>query len=214
MDFLDEHHQNKYRSGLGMLLYLTKHSCSVRESSKCMDSVTWEAYNELLRVIKFVIDTKTFELKVQTKLDNNLGWNLKIFCDRNLAGDSETRASVTGFIFYLLDVPICWRIKSQKGVTLSSTEAKYVTISEAFKEVKFAYCFLYDLHIKLNLQTLLKTDNIGTIFMSENVLNDFLARHADKRYHCVREFIEDDFIKLEFVHSAKNDSDLFTKTVS
>jgi hypothetical protein len=44
-----------------------------------MDSATWGAYNELLRVIKFVIDTKTFGLKVQPKLDNNLGWDLKIF---------------------------------------------------------------------------------------------------------------------------------------
>jgi hypothetical protein len=34
------------------------------------------------------------------------------------AGDPETRVSVTGFIIYLLSVPICWRSKSQKGVTL------------------------------------------------------------------------------------------------
>jgi hypothetical protein len=44
-----------------------------------MDSATLGAYNELLRVIKFMIDTKTFGLKVQPKLDNNLGWDLKFF---------------------------------------------------------------------------------------------------------------------------------------
>jgi hypothetical protein len=48
-----------------------------------MDSATWGNYNALLRVIKIVIDTKTLGLKVQPKLDNNLGWNLKIFCDSN-----------------------------------------------------------------------------------------------------------------------------------
>jgi hypothetical protein len=79
-----------------------------------MDSATWGAYNELLRVIKFVIDTKTFGLKIQPKLDNNLGRDLKILCNRNWAGDPETRVSVTGFIIYLLSVPICWRSKSQK----------------------------------------------------------------------------------------------------
>jgi hypothetical protein len=52
-----------------------------------MDSATWGAYNELLRVIKFVIDTKTFGLKVQPRLDNNLGWDLKVFCDSDWAGD-------------------------------------------------------------------------------------------------------------------------------
>jgi hypothetical protein len=104
-----------------------------------MDSVTWGAYNKLLRVIKFVIDTKTFCLKDQPKLDNNLGWDLKIFRDSDWAGDPETRVSVMGFIIYLLNVPICWRSKSQKGVTLLSTEAEYIAISEAVKDLKCIY---------------------------------------------------------------------------
>jgi hypothetical protein len=138
-----------------------------------MDSATLGAYNELLRVIKLVVDTKTFGLKVQPKLDNNLGWDLKIFCDSNWAGDPETRVSVTGFIIYLLSVPIFWRSKSQKGVTLSRTEAEYVAISEAVKELKFIYYLLNDLHIKVNLPIVVKTDNIGAIFMSKNALTGF-----------------------------------------
>jgi hypothetical protein len=102
---------------------------------------TWGACHELLRVIKFVIDTKTFGLKVQPKLENNLGWYLKIFCDSNWAGDPETRVSITGFIIYLLNVPIFWRSKSQNRVTLSSTEAEYVAISKAVEELKFIYHF-------------------------------------------------------------------------
>jgi hypothetical protein len=69
--------------------------------------------------------------------------------------------SVTGFIIYFLSVPICWHSKSQKGVTLLSTEAKYVAISEAVKELKFIYCLLSDLHIKVNLPIVVKTDKIG-----------------------------------------------------
>jgi hypothetical protein len=67
-----------------------------------------------------------------------------------------------------MNVPICWRSKSQKGVTLSSIEAKYVAIFEAVKELKFIYYLLSDLHIKVNLPIVVKTDNIGEIFMSEN----------------------------------------------
>jgi hypothetical protein len=163
-------------------------------------------------VIKFVIDIKTFGLKVQTKLDNNLGWDLKIFCDSNWAGDPKTRVSVMGFIIYLLSVPICWRSKSQKGVTLLSTEAKYVAISEAVKELKFIYYLLSDLHIKVNLPIVVKTDNIEANFMSENALTGF--RHVDTRYHFVREFIEDGLINIELVRSVENDSDLFTKNVN
>jgi hypothetical protein len=57
------------------------------------------------------------------------------YCNSNWAGDAETRISVIGFIIYLLGVPICWRSKGQKGVTLSSSEAEYVAISEAVKEI-------------------------------------------------------------------------------
>jgi hypothetical protein len=167
-----------------------------------------------LRVIKFVSDTKTFGLKVQPKLDNNLGWDLKFFCDSNLAGDPKTRVGVTGFIIYLLTVPICWHSKSEKGVTLSSTEAKYVVISEAVKELKFIYYLLSDLHIKVNLPIVVKTDNIGTIFMFENASTGFRTRNVETRYHFVREFIEDGFIKIEFVRSVENDSVLFTKKVN
>jgi Reverse transcriptase (RNA-dependent DNA polymerase) len=129
IEVLDGEHQSKYRSGVGMLLYLTKYSRPdisniVRELSKCMDSASWGSYQELLRVIKFVDDTDSFRLLVKPSLDENLDWNLKFFCDSDWAGDPETRISDTGFVIYLLDVTVCWRSKSQKGVTLSSTEAR------------------------------------------------------------------------------------------
>ena len=219
IEVLDSEHQTKYRSGVGMLLYLTKYSRPdisniVRELSKCMDSASWGSYQELLRVIKFVDDTKSFGLKVKPRLNDDLEWNLKIFCDSDWAGDPETRISVTGFVIYLLDVPVCWRSKSQKGVTLSSTEAEYVAISEAVKEVKFIYYLLSDFHIKVKLPIVIKTDNIGAMFMSENASTGVRTRHVDTRYHFVREFIEDGFIKVEFVRSVENDADIFTKNIS
>jgi hypothetical protein len=66
---------------------------------------------------------------------------------------------VTGFIIYLFNVPICWRSKSQKGVTLLSTEAEYIAISEAVKEIKFIYYLLSDLHVNVNLPIVVKKDN-------------------------------------------------------
>jgi hypothetical protein len=151
-----------------------------------MDSATWRAYNELLRVIKFVIGTKTFGLKVQPRLDNNLGGDLNIFCDSGWAGNLETRVSITVFIIYLLNVPICWRSKSQKGVTLSSTEAKYVAISMAVKKLKFIYYLLNDLQIKVNLLIVVKADNIEAIYMLENALTGFRTRHVDTLPLCTR----------------------------
>jgi hypothetical protein len=53
-----------------MLLYLTKYSrpdlCNVvRELTKWMDKATKGTYLEMLRVMKFVIDTKFFYLQIK-----------------------------------------------------------------------------------------------------------------------------------------------------
>jgi hypothetical protein len=96
---------------------------------------------------------------------------------------------------------------------LLSTEAEYVAISEAVKEVKLIYYLLCDFQIKVNLPIIIKTDNIGAIFMAENSSTGVRTRHVDTRYHFIREFIEDGFIKVEFIRSVENDADIFTKNV-
>jgi hypothetical protein len=53
--------QSRYRSGVGMLQYLTKHFRpdivnAMRELSMYMDSAKMDAYKEILRVTKFVLD--------------------------------------------------------------------------------------------------------------------------------------------------------------
>ena len=60
---LSEDEQRKYRSGVGMLLYLVKFSQpdianSVRELSKVMDSATMEHMICLWQLMKDVMDTK------------------------------------------------------------------------------------------------------------------------------------------------------------
>ena len=130
-------------------------------------------------------------------------WNL---CDNDWTGEPETSISITGLIAYLLDVPICWCSKAQRSVTLSSTEAKYVTISEAAKQIKFVYYLLKDIHVEVILPIVVKTDDVGIIFMSENASTGIRTRHVDTRYDFVRELIEDAFIKIKFVYSDENDS--------
>jgi hypothetical protein len=48
---------------------------------------------------------------------------------------------VTGYVIYLLNIPVCLRSKLQKGVTLLSTEAEYTAISEAVKEVSLSLTY-------------------------------------------------------------------------
>jgi hypothetical protein len=207
-DVIDATLQGRYCSAVGMLLYLTKCSCPdlcnvVRELAKCMDRATKRTYLEMLRVVKFVIDTKNFCLRIQPEFKGK-SWSLRVFCDSDWAGNSETRISVTGFILYLMNVPVCWRSKAQKGVTLSSSEAECVAMSEAVKEIEFIYYLLQDIGIDVKLPILVKTDNVGAMFMAQNSSSGVRTRHVDTRYHFVREDLEEGIIKIEFVKSVKN----------
>jgi hypothetical protein len=178
-----------------------------------MDKATKGTYLEMLRVVKFVIDTKNFCLQIKPEFKGK-NWSLQVFCDIDWAGDSETRISVTGFILYLMNVPVCWRSKSQKGVTLSSTEAEYVAMSEAVKEVKFIYYLLCDIGIEVKLPIIVKTDNVGAMFMAQNSSSGVRTRNVNTQYHFVRENLDYRIIKIEFIKSVENQSDIFTKTIT
>lgn len=130
--------QTIYRSAVGTLLQFVKHSRPdlanpVRELSKCMDAATYPALKELKRIIKFVIDTKHYGLRIEPKFVKD-EWALSVYTDsEDWAGDKDNRHSISGFVIFLLDVPIFWKSKAQKAIALSSSEAEYYTMAEAAK---------------------------------------------------------------------------------
>ena len=100
---LNDEKQAKYRSGIGILPDIVN---SVHELSK-VNSVVLEAhYNELLRLIKYVFDTRDYGLqydlsKYDSKILSKL-WEIMAYCDSDCAGVKETRKSVTGYGIYLM----------------------------------------------------------------------------------------------------------------
>ena len=75
-----------------------------------------------------------------------------MYTDSNYAGDKETRISVTGYILFFMGVPIIWKSKSQWSITLSSSEAEYVALSEAAKDIKFVYQLLQSIGMIVKLR--------------------------------------------------------------
>ena len=160
-----------------------------------------------------MVDTKDLALRVEPKFDDSQVWKVVGYSDSDFAGDKETRVSIAGFVIYLMDVPISWRCKGMKSVTLSSSEAEYVALSEAAKEIKFIYQLLRSMGVEVNLPIEVNVDNIGAIFMSGNVSVSQRTKHVDVRYRFVQEFVMDKFIKVVFVRTEENDADLFTKNL-
>ena len=109
----------------------------VRELSKVMSDATESHLKDLFRTIKFVLDTSNWGLKYEVKENLHKKWELKAFCDSDFVGDKEKRISVTGFCIFYNDCLISWKSRGQKSVSLSSTEAEYVAMSEVSMEVVF-----------------------------------------------------------------------------
>jgi len=211
--------QKLYHSAVGTLLYLLKYSrhCLVNplcKLSKALDGTSQGTFKELKHIIKFVLNMADYGLKIKSiKKPVGEAWTMMVFFDSDYAGDTETRISVTGFCVFLMGVPISWKSRAQRSVTLSSSEAEFVALSEAAKEIKFIVQVLLSIGIEVALPVIVCMDNIGAIFMVENVSTSPRTKHIDVRYHFVQEFIEDGFIKIIFIQTGDNKADVFTKNI-
>ena len=132
----------RYRTGIGMLLYLIKHSRpdmanAVRELSKALDGPNEFAYKEMLRAIKYVLDTKGQGLRIHPVVRDVLKWIMLLHTDSDWSGDKDDRKSVGGYLLFVNGVLVGWRSKKQKVVSLLSSEAEFYVLVEAVKETPF-----------------------------------------------------------------------------
>src|SRR5437773_1032495 len=96
---------------------------------------------------------------------------LSAFSDADWAGDVNTPRSTTGYVVMLNNEAIAWRSKHQVTIALSTSEAEYMALAEATKELKWMRQFLEDLGQGLGKElnsTVLHRDNQGAIALAKN----------------------------------------------
>ena len=148
--------QKSFRSRIGMLLWLMKHSRpdisnATREGSKVIDKATLGDYNYMLQIVKYVLETKEMKLLFNKDKEEEGTWRIVGYSDSDFAGDKDNRRSMTGFIIYFMGCPIAWRSRSQKSVALSSTEAEYYGMSDLVTQIIFIKNTLEFLGIKVEI---------------------------------------------------------------
>ena len=218
-ELISEDEQKSFRSGVGMLLYLVKHSRPdisnfVRELAKVMDGATYGNLKSLHRTIKYVIDSRNKCLALIPTRRNTKEWELYGLSDSDYAGDKDNRISVSGYIIYANGALVAWKSRGQKSVTLSSTEAEYVALSELVTEVLFVKMIIESMGMDVKIPIKLRADNIGAIFLAKNTTTSQRTKHIDVRYHFIRELIEDGTLEIEFVKTTENGADVYTKNTS
>jgi hypothetical protein len=136
----------------------------------------------LLRCIKYVITTENLALNV---IPNNLEGlaELEETSDSECGADQETGISVFGWNLYFCGALISWKSKASNSVTLSSTEAEYIALSEVTKEIMFVKQVLETIGIGLKLPITVKIDNVGAIYLSNNHSLRQRTKHIEIRKH-------------------------------
>ncbi|MCO5556884.1 hypothetical protein L7F22_010438 [Adiantum nelumboides] len=135
---------------------------------------------------------------------------LKGFCDSDMVGDVDTRKSTSGYVFTLARGAVSWCSRLQKIVALSTTEAEYISATEASKEAIWLarLCSEFGLPDKAPM---LGCDSQSTICLAKNAMFHSRTKHIDVRYHFIREVLEDGLITLVKVHTSQNPIDALTK---
>jgi len=97
-------------------------------------------------------------------------------------------------------------------VTLSTTEAEYIAITEACKEMLWLKRFIEELGMGQARYSLM-CDSQSAIALGKNSTFHSRSKHIEIRYHWIRDVLEEKVVELVKVHTDDNGSDMMTKVL-
>ena len=225
---------------MGTILYLTKLtrpdlSNISRELSKVMKKSTLGDYKALKRVLKYVLDTSDLGLVLMEngkKINHLIAKNgrknersiVEEICEKSgdiveayvysdWDTDEEDLKSFLGWIIFVNGSALMWGSRGKRSVTLSSTTAEYVALTEVCKEILYVNMVASVLRFNFILPIRIYCDNMGALFLAKNYEGK-RTKYLDIRYHFVREYVRDGIFSILFVPTLENRADPFTKNVS
>ena len=148
--------------------------------------------------------------KMSLVFDGVSNKGLIAFTDSDWASNKISRRSQTGYFFQLAGASFAWQSRAQKTVALSSTEAKYMALSNCSRQAVWIKSLLSELGINV-LLIHVAGDNQSSLFIGSNPVTGKRSKHIDIQYHYIRQCLEEKKISLYFVEGSKNPADMFTK---
>eukprot|EP00253_Pinus_taeda_P033911 PITA_33911 len=111
--------------------------------------------------------------------------SLQGYVDADMAGDRDNKRSSTRYVFIVGGTTISWVSKIQSVVALSTTEAEYVTATEASKEMIWLQRFIGGLG-KENGKGTLYSDSLSAIHLAKNSAFHSRTKQIQLKYHFIR----------------------------
>jgi hypothetical protein len=166
----------------------------------------WNAAKHVLHYVKATLDYGiTFGNKAMSDLHG--------YCDADWAGDVDTRRSATGYVFKIAGGAVSWSSKRQPTVALSTTEAEYMSATQATKEARWLRQLLQDLGQRQESATPIRCDSQGAIALIGNPVHHARTKHIDIQHHFVREQLAAGIVKFDYCPTEEMIADVLTKSV-
>ena len=221
-----------YRSIIGKLNFIEKstrpdiayatHQCA----RFCQDPKESHA-KAILQLVRYLQHTSDQGLILDPKKDIAL----ECYADADFAGnwnkitapqDPSTAKSRTGYIIQYASCPLLWASKLQTQIALSTTEAEYIALSSALREVIPLIELLREM--KRNKIDVFVTapkiyckafeDNSGALELAKAPKLRPRTKHINIIYHHFREYVRDGSIQIFAIPTLKQLADICTKPLA
>ena len=168
----------------------------------------WKALKHLCR---YLHGTKGAKLCYQP--DSSVSEAFVTFADADYAGDVDSRRSTSGMVVKMGSGAISWASKLQPVVTLSTTEAEYISATAAAQEILWLRNLFSEIGYEVEGASTLYLDNQSAIAVSRNPEHHGRMKHLDLRHYWLRDVVKAGIINVKYIPTASMPADIMTKTL-
>jgi len=165
------------------------------------------------RILRYLSGTKDICIHYRRHQDYSLPPPLIAYADSDFAGDLVSRRSTTGAAISFAGGPVFFKSKRQSTVSLSTTEAEVVALTDCAREVKYLRNLLQDLQLLRPGPTTIFEDNLAAVTLSQDLTYRGRMRHLDVGHRYVQELASRGEVTVKYVNSADQIADIFTKAL-
>ncbi|CAL9010595.1 unnamed protein product [Prunus brigantina] len=178
-----------YRQMVGSLLYLTATRPDIMFAAsllaRFMHNPTKKHMGTSKRVLRYIQGTISY----------------------GIAYEKGKGAVLIGYLF-------SWASIKQSSVALSTAEAEYMSAAEATTQAVWLRFVLSDFGEEQVEPTQLLCDNTSAIAISKNPVHHHKTRHINRRFHFIRDALQNGEIDLLYCKTEEQLADIFTKPLA
>ena len=220
-----------YRSVIGILTYIARNTrpdieYAVHQCARFQINPKKAHDNAVKRICRYLNGTR--DKGVIFTPDAALTSSLQCYVDAGFAGDyqPETKAdansvrSRTGCVIMFAGCPITWFSRLQTEIALSTTEAEYIALSTAAREVIPMRELMIEIGSLFGLTSIAPTlkctlfeDNMGAEHLAKSPKMTPRTKHIAIKYHHFREHVKAGTLIIERVDTENQLADIYTKAV-